>query len=365
MAYTHWRNNFKSLTLLGVAVALSACTHMKKNSDDASNIHRLEESSEVSTQFEWAVQYYEAGQYEQALTSLRILEAEGAKIPSFELIPFYQGMTYMRLDLQERAIPYLERFIKTNPEIAKAQEARLALLQCYEITKNWKALSATAAEVEKFPLYLENKALLKLLWAESLLEQNEIQGAKKNLADASVFLNTIPAPSVENASREDGRGNEDLFGRYAWLNTRIGVWDCQKLWPSPLVKKQAAQKKMHLLEVWIDAKGHCLAKVTEQALSSYSSLSPHWAEEITELFSTSGDNLASTTQWLVDQNYFKTLQETKTAIVPKLRSVLYEQSSIWESYLKNFQFQTLSRDRLEQTFKHFEHLIYQLSIPSS
>jgi len=379
MDYMHWHKTFKSLILF--TALLSACSLWTGCSLINSLLGResLPEEDEltidettklegntlraISTQFEWAVQYYEAGQYEQALASFSSLEKEGASVPSFELIPFYQGMSFMQLNKPEKAIPYLESFIKNNAKLAKAQEARMALLICFESTKNWTALSAMASEIEKFSLYTENRTLLHLLWAEALLEQNELLGAKKNLAVAASLMNNMPVHSDSYLSAELNRSNEDLYGRYIWTNARFNVLECTRLKPQEQSKK--SKNKKHFFEIWIQAKSDCLQKTMLETLNVYQSLSPRWAENTVKIYTQACNDFIKTPQWLVENKYISNQKEAKQMLKNKLRISFYNFSSLWGGFLKNFQYQTLNRDYLEKIIKHIESLIYELSLPSS
>src|SRR5690606_19366986 len=62
---------------------------------EAESVTREKKRSRViSSQFEWAVQNYEAGDYDKAIRQFRQLETLGPSLESFELIPFYLGMSH-------------------------------------------------------------------------------------------------------------------------------------------------------------------------------------------------------------------------------------------------------------------------------
>jgi TolA-binding protein len=127
----------------------------------------------LSDQFQWAVQDYEAGKYTEAAEKFRRLEASGAETPEFDLVPFYLGMCYYRGGQYAPATDRLRAFLKGERNGEMAQDARLALLTIYERTQRWDDLLGLAAETDPLPLFQDNRAFLKLLWARALEAKGE------------------------------------------------------------------------------------------------------------------------------------------------------------------------------------------------
>lgn len=226
-------------------------------------------SDGLNSRYQWAIQNYEAGQYEKALKELHSISMEGPEVERYELVDFFEGMSLFHLSRLPEATAKLEAFLKQAPKAYEAQEARMTLLRAYEMEKNWPKLVALAAESDNQSLYFENRALLKLFWAEALNQLGEHSGAERVLSETNVLLNNLPEEYEGSGDGYDLR--RELRGRYQWINLSNKAHDCSRT-------VVPAKGKASLLNQWADGYGECLVQASQDFFKDSRDLGAQWIE---------------------------------------------------------------------------------------
>lgn len=205
----------------------------------------------LSDQFQWAVQDYEAGKYTEAAEKFSRLEPRGAETPEFDLVSFYLGMCYYRAGQYGLATSRLREFLRGERSGEMAQDARLALLTIYERTQRWDDLLGLAAETDPLPLFQDNRAFLKLLWARALEAKGERKGAKKVLDDALQYLAGDP-----NAAARSPDPDQDLWGRYHYTKLVLDLGACGLTEPKAFAEGKKSVRRLY--PAWLDSSVDCL-----------------------------------------------------------------------------------------------------------
>ncbi len=312
----------------------------------------------VAAQFEWAVQAYEAGEYEEASRRFSKLRKEGAEVPDYDLISYYLGMGHFRLKQFEAATKELEAFLRSQNSGREGQEARLALLLAYEKLSRWKSSAALAAETDKMTLFHYNRALLKLLWARALREVGEIQGAKAVLEDSAAYLDKV--------SGEEGRAgpyyanpDQDLWGRYYFTSLLLKARDCTDLNPK---KVKSGKAESYLYTAWIEAESDCLSAAVRFASQELFAKESSWGQEAVNALSGSIDNFGSKVK---EHSRLLAKHLSKQAALKKESlEGLYRVLGTVDDQIKNFKDREVTPEPLEQLRKQIDPLLVSISSSS-
>ncbi len=307
----------------------------------------------INTNYEWAVQYYEAGQYEKALVELRKISAEGPAVEHYELVDFFTGMSFFHLGRSNEAIPKLQAFLARAPKAFEAQEARMTLLRCFELKSDWPRLVSLAAESDNETLYFENRVLLKLLWAEALQGLSEYKGAEKILDEANTLLSNTPPDFNSGVDNYDLR--RELRGRYrsAYLTGRARECD----------RKVPRKKRVTLLGQWAEGYGECLIGASKEYFRYSHELSLRWMEKSQESL------IGSWRDWLKEAEAQLKEKHSTLKIARQVDSQVHRSFSrlfqLLQDERKSFQNQQDKDGLLKKLSQDLESLLSQKLVPSS
>lgn len=370
------RNFWRSASILLLLSSLSACTTL--SSDDTEEVIVAGKPKRVrrniSSQFEWAVQSYEAGAYEEAVSRFEKLRKDGSEVPDFDLVAYYLGMSRFRLGEFEAAARELEAFLRAAQGRQEAQDARLTLLLADEKLGRWKEATALSAETDKLTLFQYNRALLKLLWARALREQGELQGARAVLEDSAAYLDKVgkeesrPIPFYSNPE-------QDLWGRYHFTATLIKTKECALLGPKNIGKPGKGKKKgqekespaarpnnKFLYAPWLEAETDCLRTAVKTASEELFARESPWAppagESLLEGVNAFGSEIS---QHLKAE---AARLESHRALQKAARENLYRLLGTVDEHLKNFKDRGISSPRLDDLRKQLDRLLVSISGPS-
>jgi hypothetical protein len=268
------RAAFTLLLPASAAIALSSCAAVNDffypapvSKEGVSPAREQRRQKVVSTQYEWAVQNFEAGKYEKAVAEFRRLLPLGATLENYEMVPFYLGMSLYRLRQEPEATSQLENFLRARPADFSSQEARMALLSLYERAEQWDRVLGLAAETEGLTLFQDNRAFLKLVWARALLEKGEEKGAAAVLKDSLAYLdgksNRLTGPDPD----------QDFWGRYHYTSLLLQLKGCNGREPKEINK---GRKRLYLpwLEATIDCFRQSLGGLVAELLLPESAWAP-------------------------------------------------------------------------------------------
>lgn len=340
-----YRNFCVSLLLL----QLSGCSTIhdffwpedsETQSSAASPTRSKRKAKAISSSYEWAVQNYEAGAYDEAIRQFLALRKAGAEVPGYELIPFYLGMSYVRRGPQPKAQEELELFLRSQPKNREGAEARMALLLIYEQRKNWDQVVALAAETDQMQVFQDSRALLKLVWARALREKGELMGARAAIKDADQYM--------ENTA-EEGPEGKDLWGRYHYVQVLTQLQEC-----AGYSAKSAGKKK--LFNTWLESEGDCWKTAYEAGLKTFR-LDNAWSNPSKDSL------LAGLEAWSSKvKKYSQELKslEPKRNLQKLARQQLYRTLAIVDHDLKDFKERALNSESLEQIRKHLDLLIVSI-----
>lgn len=340
--------------LLCSLLALSSCSSSTEEVMVGGKPRRVKVS--VSSQFEWAVQSYEAGAYEEAVSRFEKLRKDGAEVPDYDLVAFYLGMSRYRLAQYEPAALELESFLRAQPSRQESQEARLALLLSLEKLKRWKDSTALAAETDKLTLFQYNRALLKLLWARALRELGELQGAKAVLDDSAAYLDKV--------DKDEGRAipyfsnpDQDLWGRHHFTAVLIKTWECSRFKP-----KETGKAKQKLYGPWLEAETDCFRSTLDTASQELFARESPWAEEAVADISRGVDAFGA--EILGALKLEKKKLERHQALQKAAREHLYRLLGTLDEHLKNFKNRGINGAPLIELRKQIDRLLVSISRPS-
>jgi hypothetical protein len=361
------RSPIFSLSLAALCL-LAACSHGL----DTEAKHRKPDPN--SSRFEWAVQHYEAGDFEKAIKSFEALRKEGAEIPDFDLVPFYLGMSHYKLGHFETAAQELEGFVQGASKREESQDARITLLLTLEKLGRWKDTAALAMESDKLTLFQYNRALLKLIWARSLRELGEILGAKAELEEAQPFLDK--ATSDEAVQPFFADPDQDLWGRSHFTSILVTESECLKLEPRDLAhrepapekpgKKSAAKKLKavapnRLYAPWLEAVTDCQRKASTEAADELFERESPWgplaAAAISNSITIFGNRI---TGYLKEE---ASRLPRRRALQKDARENLYRLLALFEEKLKFFKNRELNEAPLEPLRKQVDRLLVEISSP--
>ncbi len=314
---------------------------------------QAESQAANASTFEWAVQHYEAGAYDEAIAELLSLQKEGTSLAHYDLLSYYLGMSYFHTQDYPKAGPQLEAFLQAAGVRTEAQEARMALLLVYEQGKAWDKALALAAETEKRPLFQPQRALLKLVWALALTEKGEALGAKAILKDALQFLDRGAALGTTR------NGENDLWGRYHFTALYLREQGCAPVLPKE-IKTGKHTKRMY--SNWLLAKTDCLKVSLKEAQEELFLRQSPWSER-------AGESLSRTLAALGKQiQEFRRLERgalnNRLKLEKESRESLYRLLSEVDKYLNALENQKLTMAPLVALRKQIDLLLVSISLPS-
>lgn len=331
---------------------LSSCSAPTEEVMVGGKPRRMKKS--ISSQFEWAVQSYEAGSYKEAIQRFERLQKEGSEVPEYDLILFYLGMSHHKIGEYPRAAGELEAFLKAGSQRQEGQDARLTLLLCYEKLGRWKDSASLSAETDKLTLFQYNRALLKLLWARALAEQGEVQGAKVVLEDAVAYLDKVG--SEEKAIPFYANPDEDLWGRYHFSSVLMEARTC----PSPQPKEIAKKKKLYV--PWLESVTDCLRASLTHGSQELFVKENAWSDmagtELGAAIDTFGQKI---------QTHLKkeaSSLASHRALQKSASENLYRLLGTVDEHIKNFKNRGVSPKPLESLRKQIDRLLVVISSPS-
>lgn len=350
-------NSFAKLAALALALGsmLSSCAAM---SDFFYSPPPGKESEapkkKVSGEFEWAVQNYEAGNYEKAIPQFRRLQSHGADVENFELVRFYLGMSYFQLKKDAEATQDLEGFLQLRTAHRQGQEARLALLAIYERAALWDKILGLAAETDALTLFQDNRAYLKLVWARALQEKNETKGARAVLKDASQYLDGQAAGKTNGPDRD-----RDLWGRYHYTSLMIDLKECNANEPKEI---GAAKKKKRLYAPWMESTVDCFRRSVQLLSSDLLKPESAWAPFGLELLSKEIAALGQKTKGFLRQESGSLAFKRSVEILA--RQNYYRLLGTIDEQSKTLKIQGINEPYFDQIRKQVDLLLVSLSIPS-
>jgi len=308
----------------------------------------------ISSQFEWAVQSYEAGSYSEAIERFEKLRKEGAEVPEYDLILFYLGMSHHKTGENLKAAGELEAFLKAGQQRQESQDARISLLLCYERLSRWKDSASLAAETDKLTLFQYNRALLKLLWARALAEQGEIQGAKVVLEDAVAYLDKVGGD--DKAIPFYANPDEDLWGRYHFSSVLMAARTC------PSTQPKVINKKKTLYVPWLESVTDCLRTALTHASQELFVKDNAWSEK-------AGAELHSAVEAFglkIQANVKKEEASLagRQALQKSAAENLYRLLGTMDEHLKIFKNRGVGSPSLESLRKQLDRLLMAISSPS-
>jgi hypothetical protein len=348
----------KRLALLLAMSVLASCSSLSEvlyppsEPKEGDSVTREKKRQKVvSSQFEWAVQNYEAGEYDLAIPQFRKLKSLGPTVTGFELVPYYLGMSLYQSKQFPEATAELESFLKSESNASESQEARVALLSIYEKTRQWDRVLGLAAETDKLTLFQDKRAFLKLVWAQALQAKGEIKGAKAVLKDAAQYLDG------HSAKRSTGPDlDKDLWGRFYYTTFLLKAEDCRTV-PKEI---GSGKTKKRLYQPWLESSVDCYRYSLDQITRDLgeSGWSAQALAELERSIVAFGEKIQS---YL---NLEKGRLETRRALEGQARQNLYRLLSKTEDTIKFFKNQGLEAAPLESLRKRIDLLLVSLARPS-
>ena len=307
--------------------------------------------------FEWAIQDYEAGNYQEAADEFRKLESSGANLEDFDLVPYYLGMSYYHLGKLQPGAEKLERFNQIAKDRREIQESRITLLLIYEQLKNWPRVLGLAAEMNDQSLFHSNQALHKLVWARALRETGELQGAKAVMKDVTQYLSQGPEQEENWGQPTDPKN--DLWGRFHYTALLLAEDECAKNTPN---KVGTGKRAKPLYNVWLEATADCVQNLITLASRELYRKESAWSALAAE------SNARSVREFGTKiQAFLKTegkVLEARRSLEKVARQQLYRILTRLDENLKKLKEQEVSAQHLESLRKQIDLLLVSISRPS-
>lgn len=367
MVSMKWRSFSNLAITLALTGALSGCTSVgglfwgrtdspneqqAKDERAVAKEQRLQET--INSKFEWAIQNYEAGRYQEAIKGFASVNRDQARVERFQLIPWYLGMSHFHLGKFSEATSHLRSFLQQNPPPGpEAQEARITLLRILESREEWSAITTLAAETDQLPLYQQNRALVKLFWAEALFQQREFAGARKATADAEVILSSLPHTTGGDDHFDPRRG---LWSRLRWLTLALEGHGCSDLTVT------RTGKKAHL-EQWVDGYGECLLHNVKSYLVEIPQLPARWAAKTNAHMLRSFEVFRERVEGELRSQ--KPPLARQQAVTAASKKTFFRALDELNSSRKNFENQPDIQSTLSDLSRGLEGLLDRISLPSS
>lgn len=359
-AFSPWRT-FSRKALAGIhpllpllLLSFAACS----GSTDDVMVKGKRVRRSLSSQFEWAVQSYEAGAYGEAIGRFEKLRKDGSEVPDFDLIAYYLGMTRYRLGEYGPAATELETFLRAQPGRQEAQDARLALLLAYEKLGRWKDSTALAAETDKLTLFQYNRALLKLLWARALRELGELQGARAVLDDSAAYLDRV-GKEESRAIPFYANPDEDLWGRFHFTSVLIKTRECGLSEPKEVPRSKPVKK---LYQPWLESRTDCLRAALRTATQELFVRESPWSEKAADALGQAVEAHGRKLAALLKAEAKKL--EVHARLQKEAREELYRLLGPVDEDLKDFKNRGISGQPLESLRKQIDRLLVSISEPS-
>ena len=240
----------------------------------------------VESDFEWAMQSFEAGQYEDALARFQKVSRGGGANSRNDIILFYQGKCLFGLGRINEAVPKLELFLERNLSHPKAQEARFSLLNSLAQLREWKKVTLLAADTLRLESLAGNRILVQLIWGQALVELGELTGAEKSLQEAKPLFASLPDHSLVGDIVSESKSS--LADRALWLGAHLDFARCRKIAPPGQNNKRSTAIKSS--QDWARNKGKCLHKAISASLESFPALGPRWQHALEQSISEAIDH---------------------------------------------------------------------------
>lgn len=344
------------LLLLGtLCLGLAACSSSTEETGAARP--RRKASRSLSSQFEWAVQSYEAGHYQEAVERFERLKGSGAEVPEFDLILFYLGMSHFRLGELTRSVEELEGFLRSGSPRTQSQEARITLLLAFEKLERWKESAALSAETDKLTLFHHNRTLLKLLWARALIERGEVTGAKAVLEDSAAFLDKI---TEEEDAPVHARPDRDLWGRYHFTQVLLEARECALTQPKELAQKGTAKKRLYV--PWMESVTDCLRAALTHASKELFAKESLWGEKAEPTLSAAVEDFGQRIQRYLKQE--AGMIERHRSLHKSARESLYRLLGTLDQHLISLRSRGASTHALDKLRKQIDRLLVSVSGPT-
>ncbi len=312
----------------------------------------------LSGKFEWGVQYYEAGEYKEALKTFERLRKEGARVPEFDLVSYYIGMSHFRLGHFPEAASELEGFLRTGSQRQEAQDAKISLLHTYEELREWKKASSLAADTDKMTLFQNNRALLKLIWARALREQGELLGAKAVLEDALPYLDLLGLDENTSVSVYSDP-DQDLWGRYHFTSLLVREMECNQMVPKEVPGKGKKAKGTYLYTPWLESVTDCLAKTIDVASEELFTRETPWAVPVEQSISNGIAVFAKKVEGYLAKE--APALDRHRALQKNVREQFYRLLTAVDENLKNFKKRGVTPSPLESFRKQIDRLLVTIS----
>jgi len=335
-------------------LGLFACATERTAPDGSTPVLTDARARALADKFQWAVQDYEAGKYTEAADKFRSLSAAGAENPEFDLVPFYLGMCYYQAGQYAPATDRLRYFLRGERNGEMAQDARLALLTIYEREQRWDELLGLAAETDPLPLFQDNRAFLKLLWARALEAKGERKGAAKVLGEAEQYLAGDPSAAARSPDPD-----RDLWGRFHYLKLLLRLNECASSEPRAVGGKKGSQR---LYPAWADASVDCLRGSLTFLEKELLLRDSTWGKAGTLAFVKGTENFGDRLKSYFAQEKSRLVQQR--ILQGASRTNLYRLQSALDESASRLRSQGLSTNSLDALRKRIDLLLLSLSSPA-
>lgn len=270
--------------------------------------------------FQWALQSFEGGNYLEALNRFEDLQAQDLSSPRQRAeLAFYRGRCLYQLARFREAYGALESFVNANPLSDLTGNARLHMLLILNHLREWSKAAVLAAEAVGKDSNLGNLVLARLLWAEALIEQAEISGARKLLEELAVQLRNVPRESL--VSDAVGEGATSLEDRHAWVASLLELKRCRFLPLNAIPKDRKG--RIQKAQQWIGKRGECVQRGVDLALMEVPKLGPRWSQILVENIQEACQDFAGSSTILEKTGVFTSAQAEEVSR-PQVRRVFYQ-----------------------------------------
>ena len=284
-----------------------AQTETKQNSKQASN----------AASYEWAMQAFEAGDYQRALANLESFEKSAGAASFLERTQFYRAVALSKLGRSAEAEALFKDYLSRYANGLHAEESRLRLLELLSMRRVWEDVVVLAAEIKNSSARPGYQIFALALWTEALLEKSEWAGAASTLAEAKKLVTQIPQGSlVGNAV---GETKEELDSRLQWLESKLNLGACR----AQLAPPKSAQKALPPLQKWFRQRAQCTQKASLNALVNLPQLRPRWNLATQATLAEAWDELALIPASLVSSGHISQQALAAEAAHPELRQAFY------------------------------------------
>lgn len=266
----------------------------------------------AESNFQWALQAFEAGHYQDALERFDDIAEDGH---TSELIPYYQGRALYYLGRHKEAVERLTLFVTRNPKSLQAREARLTILVAQNTLRDWERSTVLAAEALQDEAYIGNKILIRLLWGEALIERGELTGARKVIHETKSMFASIPEGSLLGDVMAESKSS--LAERELWLESHLHIRGCA-------ADRPPAQAKVKQLTDWYRRRGACLKQAFDIALVSFTILGPRWNRAMSNTLTFGIENFLDSPEAAIAAQALKHPNAAREVGLPEIRKYFYQ-----------------------------------------